>query len=189
MSLTTQYDIVTVMKMLKIAVGTTSKDKIKFLTDVTKHIGVKVKLIPCSVESGVDDQPINEIVTKEGSINRATRALYMSKKADCGLGIEVGYHPDTTGRYQIFCCVSIVDAKNYAGTCESSRFPLPDFHHLIVKKGEYLGEHVRNYKKGKKDSVTIYVREFVRTRKYLISEAIRNALLLYLNRDDYNSGS
>lgn len=174
------------MKALKIAVGTTSKDKLSFLNEVLDHIGISAKIYPCDVQSGVDEQPISETITKEGSVNRATRALAKEKKADCGLGIEVGYHPDKNGRYEIFCCASIVDNKSYTGTCESSRFPLPNYHHDILKTGKYLGSHVRDYKKGKKDKVSMYVREFVRSRKYLISEAVRNALLLYINKEDYN---
>ncbi|MCS7092007.1 MAG: inosine/xanthosine triphosphatase [Patescibacteria group bacterium] len=173
------------MRTLKIAVGTISKDKIKFLSEVIENVGLKAKIIPCQVQSGVSDQPITETETKEGSINRANRALDIRGNADFGLGIEVGYHLDKSGRYEIFCCASIVDKKNYVGTCESSRFPLPDYHHNILKEGKFLGHHVQSYKKSKKDKVTMYVREFLKSRKHLISEATRNVLLLYLNRQDY----
>lgn len=173
------------MKTLKIALGTTSEDKLNCLLEVADQIGIKVKIVPCKVESGVSEQPVTESETKEGSINRASNALASHKDADFALGIEVGYHLDGTGRYEIFCCTSIVDGKNYAGTCESSRFPLPDYHHNVLKEGKFLGHHVKNYKKSKKDKITTYVREFVRSRKHLISEAVRNSLLLYLNRHDY----
>ncbi|MCX7928867.1 MAG: DUF84 family protein [Patescibacteria group bacterium] len=53
------------MRTLKIAVGTNSKDKIRFLSEVIENVGLKAKIIPCQVQSRVSDQPITEMETKK----------------------------------------------------------------------------------------------------------------------------
>lgn len=85
----------------------------------------------------------------------------------------------------MLCCASIVDENNVIESCFSSRFILPEFHQNVLKKGKYLGEYVRKYKKESNEPVTNYIRELVRGRKPLIIEATRNALLTYLERNKY----
>lgn len=143
-------------------------------------IGIKAEVIPTKVISGVSDQPTSENETSKGSINRAKEALKLNPKADFGLGIEVGYHPDKKGNFEMFCCTSIVDKNDFVQSCFSSRFLLPKFHQKVLKEGKYLGEYVREYKKDVNEPVTNYVRELVRSRKPLIIEATRNSLLGYL---------
>lgn len=172
-------------KTLVIAVGTTYSQKIKYLQLVLNDIGIKADIIPTKVESGVSEQPISEEETLKGSINRAKGALKANSNSDFGLGIEVGYHPDKQGDYEMFCCTSIVDKNNSVKSCFSSRFLLPKFHQNILKKGKYLGKFVREYRKEVDEPVINYIRELVKSRKPLIIEATRNALLTYLERNEY----
>lgn len=167
-------------KKLKIAVGTTSKQKIGYLQEVLEEIGVKAEIISGDIKSGVSDQPITEEETEAGSINRARAALTQNPNADLGLGIEVGYQQNKNGEYQMFCCTTIVDAENFIQTCTSSKFLLPKFHQEILKENKYLGEYVREYKKEVNKPHINYIRELVRGRKPLVIEATRNALLNYL---------
>lgn len=165
---------------MKIAVGTVSEQKIKYLKEVLDDIDIKAEIVPQEVTSDVSDQPITQEETQEGSINRAKKSFTKTKDADFGIGIEVGYHKDTKNNYEMFCCTSIVDTNGFASSCFSSRFLLPEFHQKILKENKKLGEHVREYKKEIDKPITNYVRELVRGRKPLIIEATRNVLLNYL---------
>jgi len=88
--------------MYKIAAGTTSNQKISYLKEILNEFEVEYEIIPNEVESGVDSQPMTSYETKQGSINRAQRALNNSNEADFGIGIEAGYILDND-RYSIFC--------------------------------------------------------------------------------------
>lgn len=165
---------------MKIALGTASLQKIGYLREVLAEIGIKAEIIPKEVKSGVSEQPLCEAETKKGSINRAKEALRQTPEADFGLGMEVGYHLNKEGKYEMFCCASVVDKNSFAQSCFSSRFLLPCFYQEILEEGKYLGEFVREYKREINEPVTNYVRELVRGRKPLISEAARNILLAYL---------
>ncbi len=170
---------------LRIAVGSASSQKVGYLREVLAEIGIKAEIIPKEVKSGVSEQPLCEAETKKGAINRAKEALRQTPEADFGLGIEVGYHLNKEGKYEMFCCASIVDKNSFAQSCFSSRFLLPCFHQEILKEGKYLGEFVREYKREINEPVTNYVRELVRGRKPLISEAARNVLLIYLEERSF----
>lgn len=168
------------MRTLKIAVGTTSEQKIGYLKEVLDEIGIKAEIIPADVKSKVSDQPVTEDETQIGSTNRARAAFEKNSNADFAIGIEVGYHKNKNEDYEMFCCTTIVDKGESTTSCLSSRFLLPDFHQKVLKEGKYLGEHVRRYKEEIDEPVINYTREMVRGRKPLIIEATRNALLNYL---------
>jgi len=89
--------------MIKIAVGTMSELKLKFMKNVSGDIGLDVEFVPAKVPSSVSEQPITDEETKSGSINRAKLALKEVKDVQVGLGIEVGYHKNEDNRYEIFC--------------------------------------------------------------------------------------
>lgn len=167
---------------LKIAVGTSYSQKIEYLKEILRDIGIEADILPAKVESGISDQPMTEEETSRGAINRAKEALRKNSNADFGVGIEVGYHPNKKGDYLMFCCTSIVDKDNFIETCFSSKFLLPEFHQKVLRENKYLGEYVRKYKEGVDNPVINYIREMVRSRKPLIIEATRNTLLTYLER-------
>ncbi len=170
---------------MKIALGTTSIQKIKYLNEVLEEIGVRVEIVGSEVNSGVSEQPIEKGETERGSLNRARSALELNPDCDFGLGIEVGYNINDVGKYEIFCCASAVGKDEYLVNCSSSKILLPSFHQEILKQEKYLGEHVGEYKKDINEPVTNYMRELVRGRKPIIKEAVRNVLLRCLNRDEY----
>jgi len=168
------------MKTLKIAVGTTSEQKIGYLKEVLTEIGVVADVIPVDVESGVSDQPITEEETQTGSINRAKAAFESVEGANFGIGIEVGYHKNKAEDFEMFCCTSIFGKGEAIASCFSTKFLLPDFHQQILKEDKYLGEYVHKYKEEIDEPIINYTRELVRGRKPLIVEATRNVLLQFL---------
>ncbi len=142
-------------KKLTIAAGTTYSPKIECLKNVLDEIGINANVIPVKVESGVSEQPLSEKETLTGSINRAKEAIKKISKADVSFGIEVGYHPNQEGKYEIFCCTTIVDRKNVIISSISSRLLLPEFHQKVIKEGKYLSDYVRKYKKNSKNQTII----------------------------------
>ena len=177
------------MKTLKIAVGTTSEQKIGYLKEVLDEVGIKAEIISVDVKSGVSDQPITEEETQTGSINRAKAAFEKVEDTDFGIGIEVGYHKNnqslaTLGGknddFEMFCCTSIFGKGEALASCFSTKFLLPDFHQQILKENKYLGEYVHKYKAEIDEPVINYTRELVRGRKPLVIEATRNVLLQFL---------
>lgn len=168
------------MKTLKIAVGTTSEQKIVYLKEVLDEIGVNAEIIPMDVKSGISDQPITEEETQTGSMNRAKAAYESVDGVDFGIGIEVGYHKNKDEDFEMFCCTSIFGKGEAIASCFSTKFLLPDYHQQILKENKYLGEYVRKYKVEVDEPVINYTRELVRGRKPLIVEATRNVLLQFL---------
>lgn len=142
-------------------------------------------MVPVEVESGVSEQPLSQTETQIGSLNRAKIALDKTPSTDFSIGIEVGYLPSKTGNYRIFGCASIVDKKGFSSSCFSSDFLLPKAHQEILKEGRYLSKYVREYEKGIDEPVTNYIRELVKDRRPFIIEAARNALLVYLKKEEF----
>lgn len=173
------------MKNLTIALGTTYKQKIDFLKEVLDEISIKAKIIPIKVESGVSDQPISSKETKQGSINRAKKALESINDADCGIGIEVGYKKNNEGKYEMLCWTTIIDKKDIQISAESHHFLLPDFYQDILRKNKYLGNYVRDYLKISNDKAVQEIGIIIRDRKPFITNSLYNALLHYLGKEEF----
>ena len=167
------------MKSLKIAVGTSSEQKIGYLKEALDEIGIEAEIIPSGVKSGVSDQPITEEETQTGSMNRA-RAAFENTDVDFGIGIEIGYHKNKDEDFEMFCCTSIFGKGEAVASCFSTKFLLPDFHQQILRENKYLGKYVLKYKEEVDEPVINYTRELIRGRKPLIVEATRNVLLQFL---------
>lgn len=173
------------MKKLTIALGTTYKQKIKYLQEILKKLNLQAEIIPLSVESDVASQPLSSSETKKGSINRAKFALAKFKKADFGLGIEIGYEKNSSDKYEMFCWVTILDQKGYQISTQSHQFLMPAFHQQILKENKYLGEHVREYLKGKGNKIEKEIGIILRDRKPFITNALHNALIHYLKKEEF----
>ena len=132
------------------------------------------------VKSEVADQPISEQETKQGSINRAKKALEQLPEADLALGIEVGYCLNQQENYEMFCWTSLIDKKGRQISAQSQKLLLPSFHQKILKEGKYLGEYVRQYLLENPDYLSQYIGIIIRDRKPFIKTATELALLNYL---------
>ena len=73
-----------------VAIGTKNPAKVKAVTSAFKKVFPKAQFVPIHVESGVSEQPIGTVETRNGAMNRANAALRKCKKADLGVGIEGG---------------------------------------------------------------------------------------------------
>lgn len=164
----------------RIALGTTSVQKIGYLEKELVDLGLKYELRPVDVPSGVSDQPMTDEETRSGSSNRAQGAFKASVDCDFGMGIEVGYDQNGEG-YDIFCWVTIFDSNGNHLSHKSEHVVLPDFHVRTLRDGKYLGDHVQIYL----DKVTTEeerrIGESLKTREPFIREAIRRSLQDYLS--------
>ena len=178
--------IVKNIEKIKIAVGTTSESKIKYLKNVLKELKIKAKLFPVAIQSGVSEQPKTTSETERGAINRATSALEKVEYADFSIGIEVGYHKEKHG-YEMFCWVAIVDKNGYQVLNQSHKFLLPKYYQEVLNKDHYVNEYLDGYLKNKKDKNVAkkHIDNIVRYRKPFIENALKHALVRYLNKEDF----
>jgi non-canonical (house-cleaning) NTP pyrophosphatase len=175
------------MEKYKIIVGTTSEPKVKYLKEVLKELKIQAQIFPVQVQSGVSEQPNTTEETERGSINRAARLVEKVSNADFSIGIEVGYHRNKNAEYEMFCWVTIIGKDGYQISSQSHKFLMPKYYQEILEKDLPVNEHLDGFLKNKKGSSVIkkYIDEIVRHRKPFIENALKNALLRYLNREDF----
>jgi inosine/xanthosine triphosphatase len=164
---------------MKIAVGTKSKQKLSFLQEVLDEMGIIADLEPFEVESGISDQPKKSKETKQGSVNRAKKALALSPDSDFSLGIEIGYQPNSSGDYKILCWATLIDKNGKQISTQSHKLLLPSFHQQILKEDKYLGDFVRQYLEENPDPMSRYIGIIIRDRKPFIQTAVKTALINY----------
>ena len=174
------------MEKLKIAVGTTSEQKGEYLKEVLDELKIKADLIMSQARSGVAEQPKTTEETELGSQNRAREALSKNSEADFAIGIEVGYNKNSRKDYEMFCWVTIVDKNDYQVSSQSYKFLLPRYHQELLNKDLYVGDNLDGYLKNDSNNYTKkYIDEVVRYRKPFITTALKNALVGYMNREDF----
>ena len=169
---------------MKIAVGTTSEQKLGYLQEILDDLDIKASLLSCDVPSGVSDQPISSDETKTGSMNRAKSAMSKANDADIAMGIEVGYHPDDNGDYEMFCWVSIITKDDKCISAQSHKLLLPPFHQDILKTNQYIGDHVQRFLAENPDNESQEIGNIIRFRKPFIEAALRSTLKEYLKISD-----
>jgi non-canonical (house-cleaning) NTP pyrophosphatase len=164
---------------MKIAVGTMSAQKLQYLQEVLDELGVNADLIPLEVESEISEQPLTSKETRSGSLNRTKNAFLMCKNADMALGVEVGYHPNDDGKYEILCYATLIDKSGRILSAESHRLLLPNFHQNVLKDNRYLGEFVREFLNEISDEYSREVGEDIASRKSFIKASTKAVLTDY----------
>jgi len=169
---------------MKIAVGTTSEQKLEYLREILEELSFEAELIALAVVSEISEQPIDMAETKAGSINRAKNALSQCCDADASLGIEVGYHPNENGDYEILCWATLIDKNGQMISMMSDKLLLPEFHQQILKENKYLGDYVRQYLAENPDNLSQEIGEAIRGRKPFIQGAVKATLAEWINKLD-----
>lgn len=164
---------------MKIAVGTTSEQKLGYLREVLDDLQIVAELLPVDVLSDVSDQPMLSDETKAGSINRAKNAIAKTKDADFSIGIEVGYHPDQKGDYEMFCWASIISKDGKCTSAVSHKLLLPEFHQKILKSNQDLGDHAQRFLSENTDEYSQEVGNIICFRKPFIEAAVKSVLEPY----------
>lgn len=165
---------------MKIAVGTTSEQKLGYLKELLEELQIEADTFPLEVASEISEQPKTSSETKRGSVNRAKNALSKHQDADVALGIEVGYHPNRNGDYKIFCWATIIDKHGRQISTRSHSMLLPQFHQKHLKEDRYLGDYVRQYLIENPDPIAQEFGMIIRNRKPFIQTSVRLVLFEYL---------
>jgi len=99
----------------------------------------KVEILPCSVPSGVPDQPMNEHDTRLGAVNRVKNCLQLShyKPDDWVVAIEGGVDSFEDGPATFAYVVIYHDGRWSVG--RSANLPLPVQIYQALVEGEELG--------------------------------------------------
>ncbi len=163
---------------MRIAVGTTSKQKISYLEEILKEIEVNCSLIPFEVSSGVSDQPLSSQETKRGSINRAKNTFSKSTDCDFAIGIEVGYHPNKKGKYQMLCWATVIDSQTKI-SAKSQKIILPDFYQKLLQENKYLSDYVDQYFSENQKPPYKYIAALFKNRKAFVQTAIEAVIINY----------
>ena len=147
---------------------------------------VKADLISLEVKSGVAEQPRTTDETRQGSDNRAKSAFEKYPESDFSIGIEVGYHKEKNG-YEMFCWVTIINKDGYQISNQSHKFFLPKYYQGVLDKGLEMSLNLEGYMKNikAKNYPKKHIDEMVRHRKPFIENALKNALIQYLNKEDF----
>lgn len=170
---------------MKIALGTTSNDKRLIVEESLKKNGLVAEIIPCSVDSMITDQPLDEATTITGAKNRAINALKKIEDADAGMGLEGGL-VEIDGFYYLVCVAAIVNKNGTYSLGVSSKLALPKYVSQGVMSGGQFGELIRKFQNDHLNNTELNeVIEKLLTRKMAFFEAISNAVLQFKNLNFY----
>lgn len=95
-----------------------------------------------NVPSGVSEQPLTDMETIQGALNRAQNAREAEQGADYWTGIEGGVEDtpeQTAGTLQSFAWVAIVDKEGRKGKARTAAFYQPEEIARLVRSGMELG--------------------------------------------------
>lgn len=133
--------------MKKIALGTTSQEKQRILSECLEKMqeSGKYKIIPCDVSSGITDQPLDEETTITGAINRAHNAFESDPDSDCGIGLEAGLVEVKDMEYYLVCVCALLEKDGRVHVGISGKTPLPIEVSRGIKNGGSFGKLIREY--------------------------------------------
>jgi inosine/xanthosine triphosphatase len=169
---------------MKIALGTTSRGKKRFLEKALNKKYKDFVVIPVKVDSGVSEQPLTRNETVKGATNRAKSSYKNIKDADWAFGMEGGMQ-EVNSHYYYFPAVCLFDGKDsYYGLSDS--VPLPKEVSDLVKKGGFVGHTIRDYLKKHPDDKSFYklIKPII-DRDRFFKKSIANVLAIYENKKHF----
>jgi non-canonical (house-cleaning) NTP pyrophosphatase len=169
----------------RIAIGTTSTQKINYVIDVLHTLHIEAWLCHADVQSGVSDQPLSSEETRLGSMNRAKNVAVTFPNADIGLGIEVGYLRNENKRFEIVCWASIIDQHQEMISNCSQSFLLPRFHQRILEQNLPLGDYVDDYDRQATDPSKAVLADMIKNRKTFIMDSTRDVFIRYFLSNEF----
>ena len=128
---------------MRIAIGSTNPTKTNAVAAVTRLVFPHAEIVTLEVPSGIPDQPIGDIETRLGALNRA-RAALAATDADWGVGLEGGINQTELGTTTNAWCV-IVDSAGRVGVGGSANMLLTENVTARVLGGSELGEAMDEY--------------------------------------------
>lgn len=133
--------------MKKIALGTTSQEKQRILSECIKNMQEisEYEITPCDVSSDITDQPLDEETTITGARNRAHNALEFNPDSDCGIGLEAGLVEVRDMEYYLVCVCALLEKDGNVHIGISGKTPLPAEVSKAIKEGGSFGKLIREY--------------------------------------------
>lgn len=141
-----------------------------------------------NVGSNIEAQPIGDLRTYQGALNRAQNSKVVFPEADFWVGIEGGVD-DFDGEMMAFAWVVILDREGKVGKAKTSVFFLPTTLAKLVRSGMELGEaddrfFNRENSKEQDGAVGILTNGSI-DRKHYYQQAVQLALIPFLKPDLY----
>ena len=161
-------------RKMKIALGSTSKDKKEIIENT-----ISGDILCFNVDSGVSDQPMSEDETIRGAINRSKSAMTFCKDCDFSVGLEGGLH-NTDGNLYLICAAAVFSKKGELSVGVSEKTALPPEVSKQVLAGGSFGVIIRQYLSEISDNKPALngekkkCEELISRRKYF-TQAISNA--------------
>lgn len=106
-----------------------------------------------SVPSGVPDQPLSDLETLQGALNRAENARVLQRDADFWFGIEGGIEPHEDS-FQSFAWVVVIGESGRVGKARTAMLYIPQEVAKLVRGGMELG-HADDRVFGKENTSTL----------------------------------
>lgn len=176
--------------MKKVIVGSNNPIKLETTKEAFEQVFPELdfEFLTFSAPSGVPDQPIGQIETKQGAINRANACKSEYLDADFYVGLEGGIEK-TEEEYWVFAWMCVLGRDEKKGFGKTASFLLPPKVGDLIDRGEELGiatDIVFNEtnSKHKGGTVSILTNESI-TRKDFYKDAIIFALIPFLKPELY----
>ncbi len=128
---------------MKIAIGSTNPVKVGAVENVLRRVYPNAEFVTLQVSSGISAQPVGDVETRQGALNRA-RAALEETDADWGAGLEGGIIQTELGTMTTAWCV-IVDREGRTGVGGGANMLLPESVVSRVLSGVELGEAMDEY--------------------------------------------
>ena len=126
---------------MKIVVTSNNPVKIAAVREafLAQFPGLDLQITPLAVESGVSDQPMSDVETRQGARNRVANARMKNPDADYWVGLEGGldFFDD---RLMAFAWMVIANCDGRVSETRSVTLPLPPEVQELVSTGLELGE-------------------------------------------------
>lgn len=131
---------------MQIAVGSRNVVKINAVIQGVAHMWPDAVVWGFDTDSGVGVQPRSDAETRQGSLNRAKRALdelleeESPKKGETyiGIGLEGGVDHTLIGLMNVVWC-SVIDTEGNSFSTSGARFVLPEIIASRILNGEEMG--------------------------------------------------
>lgn len=128
---------------MNFVIGSMNPAKVKAARTIITEYFPESELFPVEVQSGVSDQPIGDIETRKGALNRAEKAAN-TKQGAVGIGLEGGVRMQEG---EMFVCNwgALVLPCGKSFTAAGAQIPLPLEIAEELQKGRELGNVVDEY--------------------------------------------
>jgi inosine/xanthosine triphosphatase len=187
---------------MHIFVGSHNPVKINAVVGASSETWPEVIVEGFDVPSGIAEQPLSDMETKTGAINRAKAALYdgLAKYDDkgakfdneqaVGVGLEGGIFEDQEGKMWSTVWAAVIDQEDYIELANGARFQVPEIVSEQIRTGGEMGPIISQIVgetdvRKKQGMIGVITKNFIdRTEEYQI--IIKMALGLWYGRNWLN---